>query len=103
MQCHLQIRHSNQGCCCRTPSKRVLTCTYHCKRILSLSYLVLISPHLQNTLAERLGPLGFDCFSMLVVDLLHEFELGVFKSVFKHLIRLLYAINPEWIDVLNEW
>ncbi|KAG1883849.1 hypothetical protein F4604DRAFT_1981657 [Suillus subluteus] len=50
----------------------------------------------------RLGPLGFDCFPMLVVDLLHEFELGVFKSVFKHLIRLLYAINPEWIVVLNE-
>jgi hypothetical protein len=40
---------------------------------------------------------------MLVVDLLHEFELGVFKSVFKHLIRLLYAINPELITVLNEW
>ncbi|KAG2034291.1 hypothetical protein BDR03DRAFT_837174, partial [Suillus americanus] len=39
---------------------------------------------------------------MLVVDLLHEFKLGVFKSVFKHLIRLLYAINPEWIVVLNE-
>ncbi|KIK33788.1 hypothetical protein CY34DRAFT_99006, partial [Suillus luteus UH-Slu-Lm8-n1] len=49
-----------------------------------------------------LGPLGFDCFSMLVVDLLHEFKLGVFKSVFKHLIRLLYTINPEWIVVLNE-
>ncbi|KAG2055898.1 hypothetical protein BDR06DRAFT_981635 [Suillus hirtellus] len=56
-----------------------------------------------NTFAEQLGPFGFDCFSMLVVNLLHEFELGVFKSVFKHLIRLLYAINPEWIGVLNEW
>ena len=28
---------------------------------------------------------------MLVVDLLHEFELGVWKSLFTHLIRLLYA------------
>ena len=28
---------------------------------------------------------------MLVVDLLHEFELGVWKSLFIHLIRLLYA------------
>ena len=28
---------------------------------------------------------------MLVVDLLHEFELGVWKSLFMHLIRLLYA------------
>ena len=28
---------------------------------------------------------------MLVVDLLHEFELGVWKSLFTQLIRLLYA------------
>jgi len=28
---------------------------------------------------------------MLVPDLLHEFELGVWKSLFTHLIRLLYA------------
>lgn len=28
---------------------------------------------------------------MLVVDLLHEFELGVWKGLFTHLIRLLYA------------
>lgn len=28
---------------------------------------------------------------MLVVDLLHEFELGVWKSIFTHLIRLLFA------------
>ncbi|KAG2055844.1 hypothetical protein BDR06DRAFT_1044714 [Suillus hirtellus] len=47
-------------------------------------------------------PLGFNFFPMLVVDLLHEFELGVFKAVFKHLIRLLHAINLEKITVLNE-
>ena len=28
---------------------------------------------------------------MLVVDLLHEFELGVWKAVLKHLIRVLHA------------
>jgi len=31
---------------------------------------------------------------MLVVDLLHEFELGVWKAIFTHLIRLLYAAVP---------
>jgi len=31
---------------------------------------------------------------MLVVDLLHEFELGVWKTTFVHLIRLLYAAAP---------
>ena len=31
---------------------------------------------------------------MLVVDLMHEFELGVWKATFIHLIRLLYAAAP---------
>jgi hypothetical protein len=31
---------------------------------------------------------------MLVVDLMHEFELGVWKSTFTHLVRLLYAAAP---------
>ncbi|KAG1849437.1 hypothetical protein DFJ58DRAFT_612743, partial [Suillus subalutaceus] len=39
---------------------------------------------------------------MLVVNLLHEFELGIFKSMFKHLIKLLHGINSETITVLNE-
>ena len=30
---------------------------------------------------------------MLVVDLLHEFELGVWKALFTHLIWLLYAAS----------
>ncbi len=28
---------------------------------------------------------------MLVVDLMHEFELGVWKTLFTHLVHLLYA------------
>jgi hypothetical protein len=28
---------------------------------------------------------------MLVVDLMHEFELGVWKALFTHLIRILSA------------
>jgi hypothetical protein len=31
---------------------------------------------------------------MLVVDLMHEFELGVWKAIFTHLIRILYAAAP---------
>ena len=31
---------------------------------------------------------------MLVVDLLHEFELGIWKALFSHLIRVLYAAAP---------
>jgi hypothetical protein len=32
---------------------------------------------------------------MLVVDFLHEFELGVWKGLFTHLIRVLYAAAPN--------
>ncbi len=30
---------------------------------------------------------------MLTVDLLHEIELGTWKGLFTHLIRILYAID----------
>ena len=43
---------------------------------------------------ETLSWLGLNPYAMLVVDLLHEFELGVWKAVFKHLICLLYAAAP---------
>jgi hypothetical protein len=39
--------------------------------------------------------LDFNLFSMLVVDFMHEFELGVWKAIFKHLIRLLYAVARD--------
>jgi hypothetical protein len=41
---------------------------------------------------------------MLVVDLMHEFELGVWKVLFIHLIRILYAAAPggKLVAVLDE-
>lgn len=39
---------------------------------------------------------------MFAVDLLHDFELGVWKSVFRHLIRMLYARGNENVQMLNE-
>ena len=38
---------------------------------------------------------------MFVPDLLHEFELGVWKAVFTHLLRILYAIPGDAIQILN--
>lgn len=32
-------------------------------------------------------------FSMLVVDLMHEYELGVWKATFIHLLRILDCLN----------
>jgi len=41
---------------------------------------------------------------MLVVNFMHEFELGVWKALFVHLIRILYATVPggKLVAVLNE-
>ncbi|KAG2055077.1 hypothetical protein BDR06DRAFT_882917, partial [Suillus hirtellus] len=46
----------------------------------------------KNKFVERLGALGFNPFQMLVVDLMHECELGTWKVLFTHLIRILYAL-----------
>jgi hypothetical protein len=41
---------------------------------------------------------------MLVVDFMHEFELGVWKALFVHLIRILYAAVPggQLVAILDE-
>lgn len=74
----------------------------------SLSYLIkylLYRPIIlftrQNAFSKKLGEFGFNLFSMLVVDLMHEFELGVWKAVFIHLVRILYALGNGAISEFN--
>jgi hypothetical protein len=43
----------------------------------------------------------FPLSQMLVVDLLHEFELGVWKAIFTHLLRILYTVSPIG-DIVDE-
>jgi hypothetical protein len=38
---------------------------------------------------------------MFVPDVLHEFELGVWKATFTHLMRILYAAGGNGIQALN--
>ena len=41
---------------------------------------------------------------MLVIDLLHEFELGVWKAIFAHLLRLLDSLKPSMVhEVDRRW
>ncbi|KAJ7246854.1 hypothetical protein B0H12DRAFT_1203237 [Mycena haematopus] len=53
-----------------------------------------------NAFIEQLGD-DFDLHRMLVVDFMHEFELGVWKNLFIHLIRLLLAL-PNGKDLVAE-
>jgi len=52
--------------------------------------------------STKLGQYGFDFYTLFVPDLLHEFDLGVWKAVFTHLIWVLYAVGGDTIQVLNE-
>ncbi|KAL0063828.1 hypothetical protein AAF712_009273 [Marasmius tenuissimus] len=61
----------------------------------------------RNAFSTKLLPFGFDLYLLLVIDLLHEFELGVWKAVLTHLIRLLYAQRKkkkkdQGVDVMDE-
>jgi hypothetical protein len=55
----------------------------------------------QNAFSERLQELGFNFYSMFVPDLMHEFELGVWKATFTHLLHILYAHGGDVIQELN--
>jgi hypothetical protein len=54
--------------------------------------------------AQKLGPFGLDPFCMLIVDFMHECELGTWKALFSHLIRLLYSIpgGSQIVATLDE-
>lgn len=39
---------------------------------------------------------------MLTVDLLHEFELGLWKDFLTHLIRILESLGPDSARIFNE-
>ncbi|KAG9031058.1 hypothetical protein FS837_003120, partial [Tulasnella sp. UAMH 9824] len=56
-----------------------------------------------NAFSSKLAPLGFDYFTMLVSDKLHEWDLGEWKAFFEHLIRILYACpgGASLVDELN--
>jgi hypothetical protein len=55
----------------------------------------------QNAFSNKLQPLGFNLFEMLVVDLMHEFELGVWKALFLHLLRILRSVNAVLLHELD--
>jgi hypothetical protein len=53
-------------------------------------------------LSDRLGPFGLNVFIALVVDLLHEFELGVWHMLFIHLLRILTTLNKDLVHELDK-
>ncbi|KAI0747131.1 hypothetical protein C8Q80DRAFT_1220294 [Daedaleopsis nitida] len=56
----------------------------------------------RSAMSLRLREHGFNHYSLYVPDFLHEFELGVWKSIFTHFMRLLYAAGGDKIQLFNK-
>ncbi|KAG2064258.1 hypothetical protein BDR04DRAFT_1035764 [Suillus decipiens] len=54
----------------------------------------MISSHVywQNQFFQKLAPFSLDPFHILIIEFMHECELGTWKGLFTYLIRLLYAL-----------
>lgn len=63
--------------------------------------IFLLGGGVQNAFVEKLGPLGFNPFPMFVVDLMHEVELGTWKSLFIHILRILDAKDSTLLDEVD--
>ncbi|KAF7966593.1 hypothetical protein HWV62_37801 [Athelia sp. TMB] len=55
----------------------------------------------ENAFLKRLGPFGFSILRALLVDLMHEFELGVWRAIFIHLIRILEAHDKTLVAEMD--
>ena len=49
----------------------------------------------------RLAQYGVNYFKLFVPDIMHEFDLGVWKSTFTHLIRILIATGTDAVQELD--
>ncbi|KAF8322961.1 hypothetical protein F5887DRAFT_1086897 [Amanita rubescens] len=56
----------------------------------------------RSAFSTRFYEQGVNHYEMFVPDLLHEFELGVWKATFVHLMRILYANGNDTIQKLNK-
>ncbi|KJA13829.1 hypothetical protein HYPSUDRAFT_99722, partial [Hypholoma sublateritium FD-334 SS-4] len=55
----------------------------------------------ENAFSKKLSGFGFNLFSIFLVDFMHEFELGVWKKIFIHLLRILECVHGS-TDQLNQ-
>ncbi|EGN93350.1 hypothetical protein SERLA73DRAFT_64123 [Serpula lacrymans var. lacrymans S7.3] len=50
---------------------------------------------------NSLAPLGVNMYLMFVVDLMHEIELGVWKALITHLLRIVSSCNKKLLDEID--
>ena len=64
--------------------------------------LIIVLTLLQNVFSQALFQFRFNFFRMLTVDLLHEFELGLWKDFLTHLVRILEFLGSDSGRIFNE-
>ena len=55
----------------------------------------------QNAFTHKLRDFNFNHYEIFVVDILHEFKLGVWKAIFTHLMRILHTADGDLLQELN--
>jgi len=55
----------------------------------------------QNAFSELLSPLGFNVFDLFVVDLMHDFELGEWRRLLTHLLRIIESVDGKLLIELD--
>jgi hypothetical protein len=78
-----------------------LSCLLLYACLVSRDTIALLTTRCQNAFSERLAPLGYDYFSMFVVDIMHDFELGDWRALFIHLLRILDAVDSSLVVELD--
>ncbi|TFK81828.1 hypothetical protein K466DRAFT_648231 [Polyporus arcularius HHB13444] len=61
----------------------------------------LVADMAQSAFSDKLSEFGHDVYQMLVPDIMHEFELGVWKGIFRHLVRVLIAAGGDGVQRLD--
>ncbi|EJF58719.1 hypothetical protein DICSQDRAFT_148934 [Dichomitus squalens LYAD-421 SS1] len=56
----------------------------------------------RSAFSRRFARFGDNFYKLFVPDLLHEFELGVWKGTFTHLLRILISAGRDGIQKLDE-
>ncbi|TBU36183.1 hypothetical protein BD309DRAFT_1024558 [Dichomitus squalens] len=54
-----------------------------------------------SAFSQRFASIGLNMYKLFVPDLMHEFELGVWKGTFTHLVRILIAAGRDGVQKLD--
>ena len=67
--------------------------------IISNVAISLMEP--QNAFSDRLSPFGFNVFSTLLPDVMHEFDSGGWRTLLIHLLRILQSVDDSLLIELD--